>query len=311
MKKTVKTAVKKPTSGGTGPLTENLVTALVSGKDRPGIIFRVAQFIFKNGGNVIDQSQFTDPNDAAFFMRTVFDVSAFKLSREDMERGIAETCGEIGLSVQLFFPVRKRVAILVTRDEHCIRDILFHKQIGEFEMDIPAIISNHADLKYIADRENIPFRLFPNAPETAGPDEKRTWNEERNDRIHDTLAGLQVDLVVLAKYMQIVTGKFLTGFPNRIVNIHHGDPGFSGADPYGQAFERGVKTIGAMAHFVTAELDAGPILVQRQASVTHKHTREDFRRIGRENERLALIEAIRLCLENRVIVHNNRTILFD
>ena len=294
-----------------GIVESNLVIALVSGIDRPGIIHRVAKFIFENGGNVIDQSQFTDPQDATFFMRTVFDITEFKLSPEKMVRSLADTCGKIGLEVKLFFPTQKRVAILVTKDEHCLRDILFHKNIGEFEMDVPLIISNHPDLKYIADMEKIPFQLFYNSKKAKSTDDKRNWNGERNDRIYDALEGLNVDLVVLAKYMQLITGKLLEGFPNRIINIHHGDPGFSGADPYGQAFDRGVKTIGAMAHFATSELDAGPILVQRQASVTHKHTREDFHRIGRENERLALIEAIRLCLENRVIVHKNRTIIFD
>lgn len=292
-------------------MDNRLVTALISGKDRPGIIYRVSQFIFENGGNVIDQSQFTDPVDGTFFMRTVFDTSQFRLGPEEMESGLARTCGEIGLRSDLFFPRRKRVAILVTKDEHCLRDILFHKNIGEFEMDVPLIISNHPHLKYIADVEQIPFALYPNCPEESGKDERKKWNDDRNALIFEKLEGEKTDLVVLAKYMQLITGKLLEGFPNRIINIHHGDPGFSGADPYGQAFERGVKTIGAMAHFATEVLDAGPILVQRQASVTHRHTREDYHRIGRENERLALIEGIRLCLQNRVIVHKNRTIIFD
>lgn len=280
---------------------------LITCPDRPGIVAAVSQFIFSHGANIIELDQYsTDPEGGTFFMRLAFHSHPPGVSEEALTASFQR---DIATPFQMRWVLRwawplPRLAIMVSRQEHCLMELLWRWARGELPCEIPMVISNHPDLREAAEHFGVPFHHIPVAP--ADPEA----HQARDSRIIGLLAG-RTDGVILARYMQILSPQFIASYALPIINIHHSFlPAFAGADPYRQAFERGVKIIGATAHYVTAELDAGPILCQDVAHVSHKHHTEDLKGIGRDLERQVLVRAVRSHLEDRVIVHGNKTVVF-
>ncbi len=285
---------------------ERLVARLVVVcPDRAGIVAAVSRFLFAAGANIIDSAQHsTDPSGGTFFMRMEFsledpaaDIAAFEDAFRD------EVGDPFAMDWQFSYSSeRRRVAILVSRYDHCLLDLLWRSRRGELAGDIAVVISNHPDLRDMVESFGLPYVHIPVTKETK-PEAERA--------ILDQLAG-KVDLVVLARYMQILSADFLARVGAPVINIHHSFlPAFVGADPYRRALERGVKIIGATAHYVTEDLDAGPIIEQDVDRVSHRHGVEDLERIGREIERAVLGRAVDWHLDDRVIVHGNKTFVFQ
>lgn len=276
-------------------------TLLISCPDKKGLVARLSSFIFENGGNIIDSDHHTSA-EALFMARFEWDLKGFFIPREAIRPAIAALAADMGATAELRFDEpRKRAAIWVSRQSHCLHDLLWRHQAGELDCDIPLVVSNHERLRPIAEQYGVPFRHIP-----VTRDSRAAVEEEQ-------LALLQahdIDLIVLAKYMQILSDDFLAAFP-RCINIHHSFlPAFKGARPYHRAFERGVKLIGATAHYATADLDEGPIIAQDVASVSHRDSVKELIRKGRDVERRVLAEAVRLHLQSRVLVHGNKTVVF-
>ncbi len=282
-----------------------MIHAIVSIRcpDRPGIIALVSQTIFRLGGNIVQSDQHAtgkqEAGGAVFYMRIVVELYHGEFTA--FCQGIEQLSGELSGRVE----VRKsedipKMGILVSRNDHCLADILYRQRIGELRADIPFIISNHRDCEKLAESHGIPFHYV---------EMKNRPKAEAEAEILKIAAG--ADFLVLARFMQILSKDFLSRFGKDIINIHHSFlPSFKGAHPYRQAFERGVKLIGATAHFVTEELDEGPIIEQMVERVTHRDTENDLKRKGRNLEVLALASALRAYLEHRVIRHGNKTIVF-
>jgi formyltetrahydrofolate deformylase len=277
---------------------------LVSCTDRPGIVAALSSFLRDRGANILQSDQHTtDPDGGQFFMRLEFRLEGLEDAAEDIEREFAAQVGDsLGGDWRLEYAAqRKRVAILVSRYDHCLAELLWRQRRGELDADIPLVVSNHAELEREADRFGIPFRHIPVTRDTKAAAEAE---------LLETLGG-QFELIVLARYMQILSPSFLKAVRTPIINIHHSFlPAFAGADPYARAYERGVKIIGATAHYVTEELDAGPIIEQDVARVTHREGVDSLVRSGADLERIVLLRAVRWHLEDRVLVHANRTIVF-
>jgi formyltetrahydrofolate deformylase len=277
---------------------------LVSCTDRPGIVAALSQFLRDRGANIVQSDQHTtDPEGGAFFMRTEFMLDGLERDADGFEHAFAAEVGEpFGMDWRMYYASRrKRVAILVSRYDHCLAELLWRWRRGELYADIPLVISNHADLESEAVRFGVPFEHVPVA---------RDAKAEAERAMLDLLGG-SCDLIVLARYMQILSSTFLEAVRTPIINIHHSFlPAFAGADPYARAHERGVKIIGATAHYVTEELDAGPIIEQDVARVTHREGVESLVRTGADLERLVLLRAVRWHLEDRVLLHGNRTVVF-
>jgi formyltetrahydrofolate deformylase len=279
------------------------VTALIQGKDTKGIISTITSWIFDNFGNIVYLDQHTDPVENMFFMRIRWDITHFQVARENLDEEFSQVCWRLGMAHRLFFSDRKtKVAILASRQGHCLLDLLYRWRSGHLEVDIPCIISNHEDLRDMAGYYNIPYHFLPVTQET---------RREQEDRIIEILKDKHVDTVVLARYMQILTPKLVQAYRNSIINIHHSFlPAFIGADPYLQAFKRGVKIIGATSHYVTEDLDQGPIIYQDVVSVTHRDDVETLKRKGQDIERVVLARAVAMHVENRVLIHNGKTVVF-
>lgn len=283
------------------------VRLLITCPDRPGIVAAVSQFIFAHGANIIELDQYsTDPEGGTFFMRLAFHTPHLDVSKDALTtsfQSVIATPFQMNWVMHCPWPL-PRLAVMVSRQEHCLMELLWRWSRGELLCDIPMVISNHPDLREAVEHFGVPFHYIP---VLSADNEERSASEAR-------ILGLvteQTDGVILARYMQILSPAFIDAYGLPIVNIHHSFlPAFSGADPYRQAFDRGVKIIGATAHYVTAELDGGPILYQDVAHVSHKHNVEDLKRIGRDLERQVLIRAVRAHLEDRIIVHGNKTIVF-
>jgi formyltetrahydrofolate deformylase len=277
---------------------------LVSCIDRPGIVAAVSEFLFDRGANILQSDQHTtDPEGGQFFMRLEFRLEGLEDQAEEFEAAFATHVAEpLGLDWRLEYASRrKRVAILVSRYDHCLAELLWRHRRGELDADIPLVISNHAELEAEAGRFGVPFRHIP---------VRRDAKPAAEAELLETLAGAY-DLIVLARYMQILSPTFLAAVRTPIINIHHSFlPAFAGADPYARAHDRGVKIIGATAHYVTEELDAGPIIEQDVARVTHRDTVDAMVRTGADLERLVLLRAVQWHLEDRVLVHANRTVVF-
>jgi formyltetrahydrofolate deformylase len=275
---------------------------LVSCTDRPGIVAALSSFLRDRGANIVESDQHsTDPEGGAFFMRTVFHLEG--LQERGLEEAFAAEVGEpFGMDWRMSYAARrKRVAILVSRYDHCLAELLWRWRRGELYADIPLVVSNHADMEAEAARFGIRFEHIP-VPRDAKPAAERALLE---------LLDGSYDLIVLARYMQILSPEFLGAVRTPIINIHHSFlPAFAGADPYARAYERGVKLIGATAHYVTEELDAGPIIEQDVARVTHREHVDELVRAGADLERSVLLRAVRWHLEDRVLVHGSRTIVF-
>lgn len=276
---------------------------LISCPDKKGLISAISSFIAMHDGNILSADQFVSDS-GTFFMRLEIEGEGFGLSREEFAGAFAPLARRHGMDWCLSHTdTPKRMAILVSRYDHCLIDLLWRWDAGELDAEIPLIVSNHPDLGSRAEVYGVPFHHLPVTKETKA---------EQESKMLDLLSEHEVDLVVLARYMQILTPKFVGAYPDGILNIHHSFlPAFAGANPYRRAHERGVKTIGATAHYVTEELDAGPIIHQDVAHVTHRDSVDDLVRLGREVERRVLARAVRWHLEDRILVDGNRTVVFE
>jgi formyltetrahydrofolate deformylase len=285
--------------------SEQAITAtlLVSCRDRTGLVAALSSFVFEYGGNIIDADQHAETASGEFFMRLVWDLAGFHLSRNQIRIEIANLAQRFDLKWELTYSdYIPRVVVLATKASHCLYDLLLCQQIGDLGGTIVGVISNHEVLGDVCKHFDVPFTVIP---------VDRANKAKAETEQLALLDSLGADLVVLARYMQIVSANFVSRWPNRIINIHHSFlPAFAGARPYHQAKERGVKIIGATAHYVTAELDQGPIIEQNVRRVSHRDEVEDLMRAGRDLERQVLTRAVRLHLQRRVLVSGNRTIVF-
>jgi formyltetrahydrofolate deformylase len=287
-------------------LTENNPTAilLLSCKDRTGLVSRISNFIFERGGNILDLDEHVDPVENMFFIRVAWSTKNFSIGLEEIEEAITPLAKEFKASWNIKIAEEKlRTAIFVSKYDHCIQDILWRQKMGEFEIEIPLIISNHPDLKPLAKQYDIPFYEFPISKENKPGQEKKEL---------ELLKEHKIDTIILARYMQILSPDFVRKYPSRIINIHHSFlPAFVGSKPYNQAYERGVKIIGATSHYVTADLDEGPIIEQGIIRISHKDSIKDLIRKGRDLERRVLAQAILNHSQHRILVHGQKTIVFE
>jgi formyltetrahydrofolate deformylase len=271
--------------------------------DRTGIIAALSDFVFRHGGNILDLDQHSEAETGSFFMRLVWSLDHFNLDADGIRLGLEVFARSLGLHWELDFSDRRdRVAILCSKEPHCLYDLLLRQRVGELAGDIALILSNHPDCRPAADYFGLPFEVVP-----VGRDDKPAAEA----RQQEWLERYRIDLVVLARYMQILSPEFVGRWAGRVINIHHSFlPAFAGAKPYHQAHARGVKLIGATAHYATADLDEGPIIEQDVTRVTHRDGVADMIRKGRDLERQVLARAVRLHLERRVLVEGGRTIVF-
>jgi formyltetrahydrofolate deformylase len=278
-------------------------TLRVNGPDQKGIVASVSRILDSQGCSIAKSEQWTDQVDRLFFQRIEFDHDLSNPRKQDLEEQLEKSCQSLSLGHALNWrEKRPRVAIFVSKFDHCLWELLLRHEAKELECDIVTVISNHSALKSVADTFGIPFQTFPITPETRSTQEGLEI---------ELLHSLDVDLIVLARYMQVLSQSFLNEFPNRIINIHHSFlPAFMGGSPYYQAHKRGVKLIGATAHYVTEDLDDGPIIEQAVMPVTHRDTPSDLRRKGRIIERDVLVHALQAHLDDRVITYNNKCVVF-
>ena len=279
-----------------------LATLLVSCPDRKGIVAALAQLLYGHGANILDSDQHTDAVAGMFFQRIKFDLTTLTTDRIALEAALREVGERFAMDWRLAYATKTpRVAILCSKQEHCVYDILLRHRAGELPCEIAFVISNHAELAPVARHFEVPFHHLPITPDTKPEQEAAALR---------LLEG--IDLVVLARYMQILSPEFVARFPSRIINIHHSFlPAFVGANPYRQAYDRGVKLIGATAHYVTADLDQGPIIEQALARCSHRDSVDELVRKGRDLEKRVLGNAVRLHLKDRVLVYMGKTVVFD
>lgn len=280
------------------------VTLHIHCPDQPGIISAVTQFFHIRGGNILYLDQHVDQEAEVFFMRLECEFSENDPQLSRLKDTIAlELADRYNMEWDLYQEgIRPRMAIFVSKYNHCLYDLLSRFRSGELEVEIPFIISNHEDLKHIADQFEIPYYCIPVSKENKAEAEAQQL---------ELLNSHKVDFVVLARYMQIISRRLIEAYPNRIINIHHSFlPAFAGAKPYHAAFERGVKIIGATSHYVTEDLDAGPIIEQDVTAVSHVHTVKDFVAKGRDLEKIVLARAVKLHIDRKTMVYNNKTVIF-
>jgi formyltetrahydrofolate deformylase len=272
---------------------------LVSCSDQRGLVHAVTGVLLRAGCNIVSNQEFVDEEARRFFMRTEFEGAADCSALEVETRAVLPP----GAEVQARLPERSRVAILVSKEHHCLADLLVRHAYGELHADVVAVVGNHDTLRSLVEKFGVPFFCIDSAGRPREADEAEMLN---------VLKGFRPDLLVLAKYMRVLSPAFVARWPNRMVNIHHSFlPAFAGAKPYHQAFERGVKVIGATAHFVTEQLDDGPIIVQQVIPVNHTHGPRELAQAGRDVEKIVLARALGLVLEHRVFLCGKRTIIFD
>ncbi len=296
-------------------IPDTTATLLVTCPDRPGLVAALSQALYQHGVNILDADQHTDTVAGKFFQRIRFDLArgpndpqpgsmaSGEIDRSDLERTVAEVASRNAMSWSLRYGADiKRVAIFVSKTDHCLYDLLLRHRAGELRCEIPLIVSNHEKLAEVATQFGIPYHVFPITKEN-----KIAQEEEE-------IALLQresIDLVVLARYMQILSADFISQFESRIINIHHSFlPAFAGGRPYQQAYDRGVKRVGATAHYATGDLDEGPIVEQDVIQVSHRDSPADLIRKGRDVERSVLSRAVRWHLEDRLLVYDNKTVVF-
>jgi len=284
--------------------SKHLATLLVSCPDRRGLVAALSQLLFGHGANILDADQHTDPIAKQFFQRIRFDASELLTDRGTLERAIKEVADRFDMAYRISWCERpKRLAILVSKYEHCLVDLLYRHRSGELDCEIPLIISNHRELEALVAPFGIAYHYVPMSSAT------RTEQERRELEL---LSEHNVDLVVLARYMQVLSPEFTSHYQKRIINIHHSFlPAFVGGKPYHQAHERGVKIIGVTAHYVTEHLDEGPIIEQDVVRCSHRDGVEDLVRKGRDLEKVVLARAVRLHVEDRVLIYGNKTVVFD
>ncbi len=283
---------------------EQTATLLVCCPDRKGLVAALAQVLYGHGANILDADQHTDPVASQFFQRIRFDMSELHTDRRSLETAIAEVATRFSMSWRISDGTqRHRTAIFVSKYDHCLYDLLLRQRAGELSTDIPLIISNHPDLEPVAKQFDIPFHHLPIA---------KGMKDEQERQALTLLQSEEIDLVVLARYMQILTDDFLKAFQGQVINIHHSFlPAFMGSKPYHRAFERGVKLIGATAHYATADLDEGPIIEQDVVRCSHRDSVQDLVRKGRDLEKVVLARAVRWHLDDRILVYDNKTVVFS
>jgi formyltetrahydrofolate deformylase len=275
----------------------------ISCPDRVGLLARLTSFVAYHGGNLLEVNQFTDPLNKWFFARLAIDSASLALDPAALRKAFTP----LGSDLEGEWTIREtrqkmRVVLMVSKLDHCLADLLWRWRSGELPMAIPLVISNHEELRSVVEREGIPFAFVP---VTAGT------KASAFEKMECLFREVEADLVVLARYMQIFPATLCERWHGKVINIHHSFlPSFAGANPYKRAYERGVKLIGATCHYATADLDAGPIIDQDVVRVEHFHTPEDMLRLGRDCERMALARGVRYHVEDRVLIHGNRSIVF-
>ncbi len=277
---------------------------LISCPDRKGIIAAATGFLADCQANVLEADQHSDPDDGTFCMRLEYETADMVVTHDEMLARFARLAADYRMEWRVAYSAdRKRAAILVSKEDHCLHDLLLRRRCGEIDVDIPLIVSNHSDLEPAAAAYGVEFHTLPVAKATK-------LEQERS--LLQLLEAKGIDFVILARYMQVLTRQVIDRYPSRIINIHHSFlPAFAGRRPYHQAYERGVKVVGATAHYVTEELDAGPIIAQATTAINHRDTVDDLVRKGRDLERTVLATAVRLHVQDKVLVHQNRTIVFE
>jgi formyltetrahydrofolate deformylase len=282
---------------------KNSAILLVICPDRKGLVASISDFVFRHNGNILHVDEHADQESNLFLMRIEFDPTHLEIDLATFAQRFSPMAEKFDMTWRLAQSRdRPKMAILVSKYDHCLVDLLYRHKSGELACEIPIIVSNHPDNQSIADFYQIPFVMVPVPPGK---------KQEAEQKILQTLKQHQPDFIVLARYMQILSTEFVAQYPNRIINIHHSFlPAFVGAKPYHQAFERGVKLIGATSHYVTEVLDDGPIIEQDVVRVSHRDTVEDLIRKGRDLEKVVLSRAVRLHIESRVLVYGNKTVVF-
>ncbi|HUI39099.1 MAG TPA: formyltetrahydrofolate deformylase [Candidatus Nitrosotalea sp.] len=279
-------------------------TMFVSGPDQRGLVARIANFIYENNGNIVHSDHHIDVETGLFLTRVEWELEAFRIPQKEIGEKFAPIADGMKMNWELrFSEERERVAIFVSKYDHCLYDLLLRHASGELRCEVAQVVSNHPDLRPIAEQFQVPYHVFPITAATKKAQEAKELA---------LLQQLGIGLIVLARYLQVFTPEFVAQYPNRMINIHDSFlPAFVGAGPYKQAHERGVKLIGATSHYVTDRLDDGPIIEQDVVRVSHRDTLEDLKRKGRDLERVVLARAVRLHLEHRVLAYGRRTFVFE
>ena len=285
-------------------MMKHTATLLINCPDRKGLVAAIADFLYRHDANILHADQHQDSELNLFLMRVEWDLNGFALPVEEFEKNFAPIAERFQMQWQLKLATQKpKMAIFVSQYDHCLADLLYRHQSGELACDIPLIISNHPDTARLAEFYQIPFHVIPVTKDTKAQAEAQQF---------ELLDKYQVDLIVLARYMQVLSPEFVARYPKRVINIHHSFlPAFVGAKPYHRAFERGVKLIGATSHYVTEVLDEGPIIEQDIARVSHRDQLEDLIQKGRDLEKVVLSRAVRWHIENRILLYANKTVIFD
>lgn len=282
----------------------NRARMLISCPDRPGIVAAVSRFLHEQGANIVQSDQYTmDPEGGMFFIRIEFDLNELEQVLPNLKQQFEPVAQQFEMSWRISLASkRKKMALFVSKEDHCLLELLWQWQAGDLQADICMVISNHPNMQSIVEAQGIPYHYIPVTPDTKAEAEAQQL----------LLTEQHVDTIVLARYMQIISPQFLEQFSGDIINIHHSFlPAFIGSKPYNQAYERGVKIIGATAHYVTEELDGGPIIEQDVQRVSHRDNIEDLKRIGRHIERIVLARAVSWHVEDRILVHGNKTVVFN
>ena len=283
---------------------ENIATLLLYCEDRKGLVFGIARFILEHGGNILHADQHQDATLGLFFMRIQWSLAGFDLDQETFAAAFGPLAAEFGFTWQVVMGHRRpAVAIFVSHYQHCLIDLLYRHQVGELPCHIALVISNHQEARDLAQFYSVPFHYIPVTPadKTAAEKKQAALLQEN-----------EIELIVLARYMQVLSPEFVARYPQKIINVHHSFlPAFAGARPYHAAFERGVKLIGATSHYVTHVLDEGPIIEQDVIRVSHRDRLDDLIGKGRDLERIVLSRAVRWHLEQRILCYENKTVVFD
>ncbi|MFD2671168.1 formyltetrahydrofolate deformylase [Marinicrinis sediminis] len=287
----------------TDEIKKNRARMLISCPDGPGIVAAVSRFLSEQGANIVQSDQYTmDPEGGMFFIRIEFDLPDILSHIEKLKQDFQAVADQFQMNWSVHLAgQKKRLAIFVSKEDHCLLELLWQWHAGDLYADIAMVISNHEDMRELVESFEIPYHYIPVTADTKAEAERK----------HLEIIDEDVDTLILARYMQIVSPQFLKHYPNRIINIHHSFlPAFVGGKPYAQAHNRGVKLIGATAHYVTEELDGGPIIEQDVERVSHRDNVDDLKRIGRHIERIVLARAVSWHVEDRILVHENKTIVF-
>jgi formyltetrahydrofolate deformylase len=277
---------------------------LLSCADSRGLVAKISDFIFRHDGNIVHADQYTSKAEKLFFMRVEWELNGFALDREEIPVAFAPLAKQFKMKWDLHFTdYVPHAAIFVSKHLHCLHDLIIRRHMGELAADVKAVISNHDDARELVEQFGMKYFHFPVT-------EKNKKQQEARQLA--LLKEMNIDLVVLARYMQVLSGNFLKYYPNKIINIHHSFlPAFAGRNPYQQAYDRGVKVIGATGHYVTEQLDEGPIIAQDVVKISHRDAVSDIQRKSKDLERIVLARALRLHLENRILVHGSKTIVFE